>query len=93
MISFSVYIFVWKYFLYSNVSLDYFVAVNQTEEENAVLEDDEAEKELQLALERSRRRKTKKLNENSESNLVERVKFILVCHNMFLDLSLLCTET
>jgi len=51
----SVYImFFWS------VCLDYFVAVSQHEEPEPIVEDDEVEQELQMALQRSRRTALKK---------------------------------
>lgn len=48
--------------------LDYYVAVSQHEETPSFVEDDEAEQELQLALQRSRRTKEKKGHENDEAD-------------------------
>ena len=70
--------------------IDYFVAVNQVvKEDDPVVDDDETEQELQLALERSRRSKVKK-EKDSEEGILERVmkfyffiNFYFICYNIY----------
>ncbi|XP_047137880.1 U4/U6.U5 tri-snRNP-associated protein 1 isoform X1 [Hydra vulgaris] len=57
--------------------LDYFVAVNQVvKEDEPIIDDDETEQELQLALERSRRSKVKK-EKDPENGILERMATII----------------
>ena len=54
---------------------DYFVVLNMKEENNDLLiEEDEAENELQLALERSRRSKQKNKDINDDGDRIEKVR-------------------
>ena len=54
---------------------DYFVVLNMKEENNDLLiEEDEAENELQLALERSRRSKQKNKDINDDGDKIEKVR-------------------
>lgn len=65
------------------LALDYFVAVSQQEEPAPIVEDDEAEKELQMALERSRRSKVKKETEADEDGRIEKVQTVFHSKELF----------
>jgi len=51
--------------------LDFFVAVRQHEEPEPIIEDDEAEQELQIALQRTRRTKVKKETDQNEEDKLQ----------------------
>lgn len=51
--------------------LDFYIAVSQHEAPEPIVEDDEAEQELQIALQRSRRTKVKKENDQNEDDRLQ----------------------
>ena len=70
---------------------DYFVVLNMKEENNDLLiEEDEAENELQLALERSRRSKQKNKDINDDEDRIEKVRLNFHRSNELLTVCTVC---